>query len=210
MKTNTAVVHREIGIDCGHRVPDHASKCRSPHGHRYRIITTCAGEVLNQPGANEHGMVIDFGTIKRLMMDILDAVFDHAFVVSKYDTALMEMYFPGEEPDAVYSRFSKDFRGQLLDYCAALRGGSETKAIKLPRTCYSAQDPDGMKIVPVDYSPTAENMARNMFDLMRKALHNYYRHDEIRIMNIRLYETPNGYVDYPGKVFARDMPDWVA
>jgi 6-pyruvoyl-tetrahydropterin synthase len=164
--------------------------------------------VLNQPGANEHGMVIDFGTIKSLMMDILDAVFDHAFVVSKYDTALMEMYFPSEEPDAVYSRFSGDFRGQLSDYCAALRGGSETKAIELPRTCFSEQDPDGMKIVPVDYSPTAENMARNMFDLMREALHNYYRNDEIRIMNIRLYETPNGYVDYPGKVFARDMPDW--
>jgi hypothetical protein len=95
-------------------------------------------------------MVIDFGTIKSLMMDILDAVFDHAFVVSKYDAALMEMYFPSEEPDAVYSRFSGDFRGQLSDYCAALRGGSETKAIELPRTCFSEQDPDGMKIVPVE------------------------------------------------------------
>ena len=51
-----------------------------------------------------------------------------------------------------------------------------------------------MKIVPVDYSPIAENMARNMFDLMRETLHSYYRHGEIRIMNIRLYETPNGYV----------------
>ncbi len=69
-------------------------------------------------------------------------------------------------------------------------------------------DPDGMKIVPVDCSPIAENMARNMFDLMRETLHSFYRHGEIRIMNMRLYETPNGYVDYPGKVFTRDMPDW--
>lgn len=33
----------------------------------------------------ENGMVIDFGNIKRYMMDIIDAIFDHAFVVSVAD-----------------------------------------------------------------------------------------------------------------------------
>ncbi len=205
---NKAVVHREIGIDCGHRVPDHKSKCRSPHGHRYRIIATCAGDILEKPGEHEHGMVIDFGHIKKMMTDVLDAIFDHAFVVSKEDKVMMEMFFPGEDPRETYSRLYKQLRNQMGAYTFALRQGDEPQPVALSRTCISEQDPDGMKIVPVNYTPTAENMAKHMFELLRECLHNYYRHNEISVMNIRLYETPNGWVDYPGTVFAREMPEW--
>ena len=137
---NKAVVHREIGIDCGHRVPDHASKCRSPHGHRYRIIATCAGDILEKPGEHEHGMVIDFGHIKKMMIDVLDAIFDHAFVVSKYDKVMMEMFFPGEDPSEAYSRLAKELHGQMADYTMALRRQEEVKPIALSRTCVSEQD----------------------------------------------------------------------
>lgn len=175
-------VHREIQIDCGHRVPDHASKCRSPHGHRYRIIATCGGEVLSEPGNPENGMVIDFGNIKMAMMDVLDGIFDHAFVISHQDTMMMDWYFPGEDPNKVLQRFNAEIDRQLSAY------GIEGNAIQLPRGV------DGYKAVPVNYTPTAENMARHMFDLMDKALN--HRTNELRLINIRLYETPNCYVDY--------------
>jgi 6-pyruvoyltetrahydropterin/6-carboxytetrahydropterin synthase len=195
-----AVVHREIGIDCGHRVPDHASKCRSPHGHRYRIIATCSGDVLEKQGEAEHGMVIDFGHIKKIMMDVFDAMFDHAFVVAKHDTVMMSMYFPDEAPDAVMARYAAEIEDQLEDYCERLREGHDTAPIKLPHTLKSEQDPDGMKVVPVIYTPTAENMAKHMYDMMNRVVGSYYRSDQISLTNIRLYETPNGWVDYPGNV----------
>lgn len=176
------IVHREIQIDCGHRVPDHASKCRSPHGHRYRIVATCGGEVLSEPGNPENGMVIDFGNIKMAMMDVLDAIFDHAFVMSHRDTRMMDWYFPEEDPNQVQKRYKTVIDNQLSAY------GTECDAIKLPRGI------DGYKVVPVNYTPTAENMARHMFDLMDIALS--HRTNELRLVNIRLYETPNCYVDY--------------
>lgn len=200
-----AVVHREIGIDCGHRVPDHSSKCRSPHGHRYRIIATCAGNIVEDAGTHGDGMVIDFGHIKMFMMDIFDAIFDHAFVVARHDTVMMAMYFPGENPDDVYKRYDQHLEAQMATYGASLQRGEDGKAIVLPRTCISEQDPDGLKIVPVNYTPTAENMARHMFDLLGAAIHNYYLNDQIELMNIRLYETPNGWVDFPGNVFQQEI-----
>ncbi len=205
--SNKAVVHREIGIDCGHRVPDHTSKCRSPHGHRYRIIATCSGDILEKPGEHEHGMVIDFGHIKTFMMDVLDAIFDHAFVVAEHDAVMMAMFFPGEDAADVVSRYDASIHEQLTAYWSALRQGDVLKAIEVPRTLVSQQDPDGMKVVPVPYTPTAENMAQHMFELMRGVMHRYYRMDQIKLMNIRLYETPNGWVDVPGKVFQRELTD---
>jgi len=204
-KSNRAVVHREIGIDCGHRVPDHGSKCRSPHGHRYRIILSCEGEVIQAEGNEENGMVIDFGNIKQVMMDVLDAVFDHAFVVSKYDAVMMEMYFPGEDADQVALKYNEDLTKQIKGYRI-----SKPVPVKLPRCLISEQDPDGMKIVPVGYTPTAENMAKHMFELVSSALNKSYSKDVLRVSNIRLYETPNGWVDYSsdGTIHSAILAPW--
>ena len=35
------IVRRQIGIDAGHRVMTHGSKCRNMHGHRYTIEAHC-------------------------------------------------------------------------------------------------------------------------------------------------------------------------
>jgi 6-pyruvoyltetrahydropterin/6-carboxytetrahydropterin synthase len=96
------ITTREIGIDMGHRVTNHGSKCRSVHGHRYKIAAEVAGE-LEIVGSSE-GMVIDFGFLKEEMMDAIDAPCDHAlclwsrdplltdWAVSSTDTALAEHY----------------------------------------------------------------------------------------------------------------------
>jgi 6-pyruvoyltetrahydropterin/6-carboxytetrahydropterin synthase len=190
-------VHREIGIDCGHRVPDHASKCRSPHGHRYRIIANCVGNVVAEQGNEEHGMVIDFGHIKKIMMDVFDAIFDHAFVVAKHDEVMMNLYFPNADPDVVLANYTTELNNQIEDYCHNLSSGKNAAPIQLPRTLISDQDPDGLKIVPVNYAPTAEKMAEHMYEMMSRIMGSYYRGDQIKLASIRLYETPNGWVDFP-------------
>ena len=72
-------ITREIGIDAGHRVPLHGSKCRSLHGHRYTIQATCEGELAQ--GGEQDGMVLDFGFLKEEMMAEIDAPCDHALVL---------------------------------------------------------------------------------------------------------------------------------
>lgn len=197
MAQSPTLIHREIGIDCGHRVPCHGSKCRSPHGHRYRVISTCAGDLVQDFGHPEHGMVIDFGNVKAYMMDIIVSIFDHAFVVSAADAVMMEMFFPDEKPKAILELYQKSIENQLERYCST----ADKKPIVLPRTCYSDQDPDGMKVVPVPYSPTAENLAAHIFQMLERPLKAHFEKTPITLVNIRLFETPNGWVDHSAPGF---------
>lgn len=198
--THRAILHREIGIDVGHRVPDHGSKCRNPHGHRYRIIATCEGPVLDQAGNEENGMVVDFGNVKRYMMDWLDSVFDHGFVVYAYDKALMNMFFPGSDPIEVLSDYNAAWTEEKTTYLEAMKKNAHLSPIKLPHTDSTEQDPTGLKVIVVDYVPTAENLAKHMFELLSEPVSAHYGND-VKLVNIRLYETPNGWVDYPGMHF---------
>lgn len=194
---NNVLIHREIGIDTGHRVPDHGSKCRSCHGHRYRIIATCLGEVVERDGNEENGMVIDFGNIKQYMMDTFDAIFDHGFVVYKGDKMLMNMFFPGEPAETVYQEFSEDLNSQHSRYISATKGGKPTVPIEPLRAVIDPDEARGQKIIVTKYVPTAENLAKHMYELLAPIVKAHYNND-VKLVNIRLYETPNGFVDYPG------------
>ena len=81
-------ITREIGIDAGHRVPDHGSKCRNLHGHRYTIQATCVGDLIDD--GEQTGMVLDFGFLKDEMMNIIDKECDHATILYQYDPLLKD------------------------------------------------------------------------------------------------------------------------
>jgi len=78
------LVTKEIEIDMGHRVPEHKSKCRSHHGHRYKIEVAVYGELITKKGSSE-GMVIDFGDLKKIMMDVIDKQYDHSYTIYNKD-----------------------------------------------------------------------------------------------------------------------------
>lgn len=73
-------ITKEVEFDAGHRVPSHGSKCRNPHGHRYRLRVACVGQIINEPGAPDDGMLVDFSDLKRLMTEKVHDVLDHAFI----------------------------------------------------------------------------------------------------------------------------------
>lgn len=81
-------VSKETQFDTGHRVPGHRSKCRHPHGHRYRVRATCVGEIVTTPGAPDEGMLVDFGDLKTMLTQLVHDRFDHAFVVHADDVAM--------------------------------------------------------------------------------------------------------------------------
>jgi len=53
----------------------------------------------------------------------------------------------------------------------------------------------GHKTVVLDVVPTAENLARVAFDLLKDAYHDTYG-NHLRLERVRLYETPNNWADY--------------
>ena len=78
-------IRRWVETDTGHRVPNHKSKCRHLHGHRYRWEAEIEGDVVTDSGVSDEGMLMDFGDISAILMREIHDVVDHAFVVYSGD-----------------------------------------------------------------------------------------------------------------------------
>jgi 6-pyruvoyltetrahydropterin/6-carboxytetrahydropterin synthase len=82
-------ITRRLEFDAGHRIPNHAGQCRHIHGHRYKLEITVKGEIISTPGTEDEGMLIDFGLIKKIGVELIVDKFDHAFLVAKSDKILI-------------------------------------------------------------------------------------------------------------------------
>lgn len=79
-----------LEFDAGHRIPSHKSQCRNLHGHRYVIEITLSGDIIEKEGASEQGMVMDFSDVKAIARRSVVDVWDHAFLVYRGDTRVLE------------------------------------------------------------------------------------------------------------------------
>lgn len=84
-------ITRKVEFDAGHRIPQHGSKCRNAHGHRYVLEATVTGLVKSDASKDcDAGMVQDFGDLKAIMMATVGEPWDHAFLVYKDDVVMRE------------------------------------------------------------------------------------------------------------------------
>jgi len=82
-------------FDMAHRLSFHSGKCRNLHGHTYRLEVTLEGE------PDEHGMLIDFNEMKRIVHEHVIDVLDHATVIYEKDRLLMDT-FPKELQHVIF------------------------------------------------------------------------------------------------------------
>lgn len=71
-------ISKWIECDTAHRVKTHDGQCKLMHGHRYRFEVTLLGKVP------ESGMIVDFGKLKRAMLQRI-GVLDHSTVLAHDD-----------------------------------------------------------------------------------------------------------------------------
>ena len=91
-------IRRWVETDTGHRVPNHKSKCRHMHGHRYRWEAELEGDVVIQGGASDEGMLMDFSDVSAILNEYIHDVVDHAFIVYEGDKeALVALSHMGDE-----------------------------------------------------------------------------------------------------------------
>ena len=87
----SSTIRRWVETDTGHRVPNHKSKCRNFHGHRYRWEAELEGEVVAEEGVSDEGMLIDFGDVSRILEEHIHDIVDHAFVIYEDDEEAIEV-----------------------------------------------------------------------------------------------------------------------
>ena len=81
-----------IQWDMGHRVLNHRSICKGLHGHRYKAEICIDGELIQESGISEEGMVIDFSDIKQTAQRYIQVELDHAFMVWDKDVELLDFF----------------------------------------------------------------------------------------------------------------------
>ncbi|MDD9950847.1 MAG: 6-carboxytetrahydropterin synthase [Zetaproteobacteria bacterium] len=79
-----------IEWDMGHRIPNHDSLCRFPHGHRYRLEATVTGKICDRQGDSSEGMVVDFGLLKQILKVQVHDRLDHKFVYHVEDRVVAD------------------------------------------------------------------------------------------------------------------------
>ncbi len=169
----TYTISREIGIDAGHRVPTHGSKCRNLHGHRYKIQAICESTVLHGSGAQKD-MTLDFGFLKEEMMVEIDKPCDHGLILWWGDP-LLETLVPDESTfDGACST-----AGQV-GYCSL----SEPLLIKGVGKVY---------IIP--QVPTAEVLAKHWFYRLKPRV-SERSGGLATLVRVKVWETPNCWAEY--------------
>jgi len=86
------IITKCIEFDMGHRVPYHKSKCRNPHGHRYKIEVALSGDIIDLTGKSENGMIMDFKDVKKILMREVHDKLDHGFMYWEKDEVMDEFF----------------------------------------------------------------------------------------------------------------------
>jgi 6-pyruvoyltetrahydropterin/6-carboxytetrahydropterin synthase len=83
-------ITRRLEFDAGHRIPNHDSRCKHLHGHRYALEVTLSGKIIATEGAPQQGMVMDFSEVKAIAMRHVVDAWDHAFLAWRGDSRVVE------------------------------------------------------------------------------------------------------------------------
>jgi len=168
------LITREIGVDMGHRVTHHGSKCRNLHGHRYTVQVTVEGPLFVE--GEQQGMVLDYGFLKDIMMKEIDTPCDHGMCLWIEDP-FVEKLMGG-------------IMAQFAEEQVKLQGYAEVQ-IPAPSTN------DGGKFYIVPFVPTAENLARHWYKRLAQPILNATQ-GLGNIASIKVWETPNCSAVYCG------------
>ena len=162
-------ISREIGIDAGHRVTHHGSKCRNLHGHRYTIQAVCHGGLVES--GEQEGMVLDFGFLKEEMIDEIDDPCDHGFILWVNDPLLEEWIKDAQRIELIRTNV------EVVGYCLTHVDGQG-------------------KLYVINAVPTAENLARHWFERLAPKIE-ARSEANAKLHQIIVWETPNCQAAYP-------------
>ena len=80
---NTIRITKKFTFETAHALHGYDGKCSNVHGHSYKLFVTVMGTPIQDETHVKHGMVIDFGDLKKIVNKEVVDVFDHATVFNK-------------------------------------------------------------------------------------------------------------------------------
>lgn len=184
----TYTISREIGIDAGHRVPTHGSKCKNLHGHRYVIQAILESDDLHEEG-EQQDMTLDFGFLKEEMMHVIDLDCDHGLILWAQDPLVRKFFSPSYPQECVrcISEANK-------------HGGHSVPHYLL--------DPGTEKLYLISKIPTAEVLAKHWFNRLEDRI--FKRSGKLAwLAKVKVWETPNCWASYERGLEPKEMRELI-
>lgn len=69
------LISKIFKFDSAHKLENYNGKCENLHGHSYKLIVSCEGEINK-----ESGIIIDFNEIKKIVEGKVLSEIDHAYL----------------------------------------------------------------------------------------------------------------------------------
>jgi 6-pyruvoyltetrahydropterin/6-carboxytetrahydropterin synthase len=87
-------VSRSFKFEAAHKLPHYVGKCADLHGHTYTLRVTVQGDSRHM---DKSGIIIDFGTLKKVVNETIIEPFDHKylndfFAVPSAETMVAEFF----------------------------------------------------------------------------------------------------------------------
>lgn len=77
---------KHFEFQMAHALTGYDGKCQNIHGHNYKLLVTVEGTPIADSHSAKQGMVMDFGTLKELVEEVIINKVDHALVVNEHST----------------------------------------------------------------------------------------------------------------------------
>ena len=153
-------ISKEVQFDMGHRVPNHKSKCRNPHGHRYRVVAYLAAhKLVETPGDSAEGMLADFSDLKALMTEHIHDVLDHGFAIYKEDDEMRSLLV--RRTAAGETRFVHDWNVIIFPYIPTAENMARWAFEQLEHRILASEEMGGhLYLHAVEVWETPTSMAR--------------------------------------------------
>jgi 6-pyruvoyltetrahydropterin/6-carboxytetrahydropterin synthase len=134
-------VTRELTFCYGHRLLEHAGKCRHLHGHNGKAVIT-----LSSPTLDDLGMVVDFSRLKRVVGGWIDETLDHKLILHHDDPVLPLLRQQGELVHTIDCNPTAENLARLIFEFTAAQGFPVTE-VTLWETdsCYASYTPGGQQ-----------------------------------------------------------------
>ena len=76
----SATLTKIFRFEAAHHLLGHRGKCARLHGHSYRLEVTLLGPIKDAPGRSDHGMVMDFEDLSRIVRTSILERLDHSML----------------------------------------------------------------------------------------------------------------------------------
>ena len=118
---STIRISKKFRFETAHALHGYDGPCKNAHGHSYTLWVTVIGSPMNNPLHAKHGMVIDFGDLKKIVNKEVVELFDHAIIFNKHTPhAALAAQLQQQGHQVILADYQPTCENMVIDFAARI------------------------------------------------------------------------------------------